>query len=321
MENDICCSKGPEDANSVIGNLAVMEETPTALLSSFNPDTSGWYSGAIRKPSPNYWQGRNGRKVKAICYHGTGSPVKKVEDLSPTITDVDITFANPTRPASTHFAVARNLVKGREVVEVHQYVSIWDCAWGNGIVTTYDKSIGWLATDVDRGLNPNWDTISIETHNIGDNSAPLSEAQYTELVKLVRWIMSQCPEIPTTEQGHIGHFQIDLTGRERCPGKHFDWDRLMKDIQRNTTPAPQPNFPTFYFKETDKYVDDERGFLSYWQNNGGLKIFGFPISGARFNPGTGFVEQWFERACFEYHPNEGDKVQLRLIGAELLAKG
>lgn len=66
-------------------------------------------------------------------------------------------------------------------------------------------------------------------------------------------------------------------------------------------------------------------FNPYWSNNGGLPLFGYPISGERIetNPGDGkqYVVQWFERARFEYHPeNAGTahEVQLGLLGVELL---
>lgn len=47
-------------------------------------------------------------------------------------------------------------------------------------------------------------------------------------------------------------------------------------------------------------------FLSYWQNNGGLEQQGYPISG-EFNEisaldGKSYKVQYFQRAVFEYHP-------------------
>jgi peptidoglycan-N-acetylglucosamine deacetylase len=48
------------------------------------------------------------------------------------------------------------------------------------------------------------------------------------------------------------------------------------------------------------------GFRSYWARNGGLAIYGFPISEEfqERNPDTGktYTVQYFERARFEYHP-------------------
>lgn len=50
----------------------------------------------------------------------------------------------------------------------------------------------------------------------------------------------------------------------------------------------------------------EGRFLQFWQDNGGLSIFGYPITAARdeTNRDTGktYLTQWFERNRFELHP-------------------
>lgn len=64
-------------------------------------------------------------------------------------------------------------------------------------------------------------------------------------------------------------------------------------------------------------------FLTYWQQNGGLAQQGYPIS-AEFdevNPSDGktYRTQYFERARFEYHPEQADpryQVLLGLLGTE-----
>lgn len=47
-------------------------------------------------------------------------------------------------------------------------------------------------------------------------------------------------------------------------------------------------------------------FYQYWQANGGLAVFGYPINAAHpeHNPDTGetYLTQWFERNRFELHP-------------------
>jgi Tol biopolymer transport system component len=46
---------------------------------------------------------------------------------------------------------------------------------------------------------------------------------------------------------------------------------------------------------------------AYWQQNGGLPVFGYPLSAARPEPnrdtGATYLTQYFERARFEVHPN------------------
>jgi hypothetical protein len=71
------------------------------------------------------------------------------------------------------------------------------------------------------------------------------------------------------------------------------------------------------FPETGNKVSGK--FLEYWNKNGGLPIFGLPITQERDEMigGVRYRVQWFERARFEYHgPTE--EVQLGLVGAEAL---
>ena len=65
-------------------------------------------------------------------------------------------------------------------------------------------------------------------------------------------------------------------------------------------------------------------FLDYWEGNGGLARFGYPLSEefaqrSAFD-GREYTVQYFERAVFEHHPeNAGGpwEVELRLLGAQL----
>jgi sugar lactone lactonase YvrE len=87
---------------------------------------------------------------------------------------------------------------------------------------------------------------------------------------------------------------------------------LGKDLRREAL-AVDPDFvrnpplsatKNLYFEETGHNVD--AGIYSYWQANGGLERFGYPIAepGQEVDPETGkvFLMQWFERARIEYHP-------------------
>jgi hypothetical protein len=63
-------------------------------------------------------------------------------------------------------------------------------------------------------------------------------------------------------------------------------------------------------------------FLSFWEQNGGLPVFGYPISVAVNEPSGGAVQrtQWFERHRFEAHPENARPydVLLGLLGRSLL---
>src|SRR5205823_3296996 len=65
-------------------------------------------------------------------------------------------------------------------------------------------------------------------------------------------------------------------------------------------------------------------FLSFWQNNGGLAIFGYPISeefqDVSPTDGKTYTVQYFERNRFEYHPEFAgtrNEVLMGLLGVEV----
>ena len=75
-------------------------------------------------------------------------------------------------------------------------------------------------------------------------------------------------------------------------------------VQAQATPVPLPGDRSRLFTETGKSV---RGlFLDYWEKNGGLPQQGYPISGEMQEKseldGKTYTVQYFERAVFEYHP-------------------
>ena len=78
-----------------------------------------------------------------------------------------------------------------------------------------------------------------------------------------------------------------------------------------------------YFPATGHTLRDT--FKSYWERNGGLAIYGYPISEqfeeVNSEDGRSYLVQYFERARFEYHPeNQGTRyeVLLGLLGNKLL---
>jgi thermitase len=86
-------------------------------------------------------------------------------------------------------------------------------------------------------------------------------------------------------------------------------------------PVPPPTDGARYFPETGHTL---RGaFLSYWQANGGLPIFGYPISEAfveRGEDGNEYVVQYFERHRLEQHPENAPPYNILLsrVGINML---
>lgn len=118
------------------------------------------------------------------------------------------------------------------------------------------------------------------------------------------------------------HVLLGLMGVEGLAQQGRDW---------HTFPQADPAAP-HYFTETSHAIADV--FWSYWSSHGlefdgqsgktfaeSLALFGYPISEPALETnasGDTVLTQWYERARFEYHPDNPDefKVLLGLLGTE-----
>jgi hypothetical protein len=90
-------------------------------------------------------------------------------------------------------------------------------------------------------------------------------------------------------------------------------DPAFKALPANTDPGT--DMSRAFFPETGHSL--AYGFKEYWEQHGGLYVFGYPIS-EEFQQG-GYTVQYFERARFEYHPeNAGTQFSVLLgrLGAD-----
>jgi hypothetical protein len=77
--------------------------------------------------------------------------------------------------------------------------------------------------------------------------------------------------------------------------------------------APRPG--ARHFPETGHNLDG--AFRAYWEAHGGLPQFGYPISEPfreRLEDGVEYDVQYFERARFEWHPENADPQYQVLLG-------
>jgi polysaccharide biosynthesis protein PslG len=107
--------------------------------------------------------------------------------------------------------------------------------------------------------------------------------------------------------------QLGLMGTWLAGGRNFP------RIAADAAPAG-----SLYFGETGHSL---RLFRGYWERNGGLAVFGFPISEEmqERNPADGktYTVQYFERNRLEHHPEHAgtaEEVMLGLLGVEYLAQ-
>jgi N-acetyl-anhydromuramyl-L-alanine amidase AmpD len=119
-------------------------------------------------------------------------------------------------PVSAHYGVGRN-------GEIHKYVLTTKAAWHAGRVNSptaalYDKM---------GKINPNLYTVGIEHE--GHWKDGLTEAQYQATLWLQRQIIKAWG-IPVDREHILGHYEFDSINRARCPGPHFPFERLLKDL-------------------------------------------------------------------------------------------
>lgn len=246
----------------------------------------------------NSWAGRDGHSPVAIVDHcmsrtATGELATMEGTLS--------WFRNPKSEVSAHFGVGRD---GR----VWQFVQMRDTAWANGIVQEPDLTIPWLAEAIKNKVNPNYLTISIEHE--GDGIMPMPELQYQSTLALHQMICDYY-KIPVDIQHIIRHSQITGVDRAHCPGVSFPLYRLLRELKG----LPAMPFDKS-FTDPVTQIQVKEPFASYWLKNGGLPIFGRPMT-AETTLGTSQFNctslQWFERARFENHAGI---IALGLVGNE-----
>ncbi len=70
--------------------------------------------------------------------------------------------------------------------------------------------------------------------------------------------------------------------------------------------ASQPATLCFNVPRITNCIDGR--FREFWEQNGGLPVFGYPVSAAHnesnHDTGTSYLTQYFERQRFELHPDQ-----------------
>ncbi|MDQ6695568.1 MAG: serine hydrolase [Chloroflexota bacterium] len=114
-----------------------------------------------------------------------------------------------------------------------------------------------------------------------------------------------------TGSGPTADVSLANVGSERAAQLNLTWPRS----------ADTGSADSKYFADTGQSLSG--GFLNFWLNNGGERLFGKPISPEEemTNPTDGktYTSQYFERARMEYHPDmpAGHRVVLGALVREL----
>jgi hypothetical protein len=125
-------------------------------------------------------------------------------------------------------------------------------------------------------------------------------------------------------QGERGLYTVIADAPPLAPGEH----RVRAEIDGSAgasyatewyVSAHLPGDDYIYFKETGYFVS--QALAEYWRENGGLRIFGYPISDRRQETdeetGETYIAQYFERARIEEHPARGGAIMLGRLGAQI----
>lgn len=216
------------------------------------------YDGATFKQSPNHTVGRHGHTVKAVVLHITAGPAGNEYRSAVSW------FLNPASEVSAHFVTG-------PAGDITQTVDTANTAWANGLsyfarLGEFPKAPGWTWQGagwycphknfvrprwklITQGVNPNYETISIET--AGQSGAPIPAAQWGALYALLRWLGLEYPQLLPYVPGEtlIGHNMLDNVDRANCPGKAFDLAAIAASVN--------PPYGEYIVKGTPVYRDSQ----------------------------------------------------------------
>jgi hypothetical protein len=140
-------------------------------------------------------------------------------------------------------------------------------------------------------------------------SGPLTEsAPQNGSARVVQYFERNRMEYDPMAPNPASTVQIGRLGDDYLRRMGVDWQSLPKQADA----PPDCN----YYPQTGHRLCDP--FKSYWEQHGGLPIYGLPLSDS-FDE-QGHLVQYFERARFEWHPDKAGtpyEVELGLLGTQL----
>lgn len=255
--------------------------------------------------SPNRDQGRQGKRILWIILHTTEG------NFTPSVN----WLRNPASQASAHYVVGRDAAS--QPVQVVRLVPEGDTAWTAG------------------NYGVNQASLNIEMVGYSRQNPPVEEEVLRTTAELVADLCQryQIPVQRVDRQGMLagipgiaGHVDVPDpadprygggSGRHTDPGPFFPWERFLS-LVRGFLGQQQDPMAVIQVGPFGCHLGG--GFRRFWEERGGLAIFGWPIT-EEFQE-NGVVVQYFERARFEHRPDIGKPedwhVVLGRVGAELL---
>lgn len=175
----------------------------------------GRFTDAIWHPSPNFNARPAGCEPNLIVIHNISLPPRQFG--TPYVTDFFLNRLDPSAheyfASIAHLQVSSHLFIDRIGV-IHQYVRFDDRAWHAGVSCYQGHD------------NCNDFAIGIELEGCDDVS--YSDAQYQQLVQVIRALQASYPAIGNRITGH----EHIAPQRKTDPGPAFDWSLLEQQLQQ-----------------------------------------------------------------------------------------
>ena len=283
-------------------------------------------------PAYRYGSVRGGLAgVQYLIQHWTGDTFGRA--TLQTITGTDYGVARISERMSQDDEI--DLLRWYANYHISRDGGVWGgIAYGLMVLPSGRVYVNWdLGTLTYHAFNANAQSYALCCPNA--NAQPLTAAQKLALAHVWDVLCQHTPEIPAGQGTLYGHQEAAFLDSRNagtvCPGQEVlalvRAYRTSGTLPAELTTTPDvagqqgPTAPPsgMVFAETGKWVIEP--FLSYFLGNGGVRMFGLPLSGmltATAADGQPRQVQYFERWVFEWHPEHdaANQVLGQRLGAQ-----